>query len=86
VSDIQSSLLDVFLIVSYSRLVYAPLYPYPFYLLGQAIVIPLALKAAICIAVSCLVFPKSVNSAFIERLVAVSSRAESMVRIYTNAL
>ncbi|UZJ51414.1 hypothetical protein CBS101457_000734 [Exobasidium rhododendri] len=52
-------------------LVYAPLYPYPFYLLGQAVVVPLALKSAIAIAVSCFFFPKSVNSAFVERLLAV---------------
>jgi hypothetical protein len=36
----------------------------------MAIVVPLAFKSAITIVVACLVFPKSVNSAFIERLVA----------------
>lgn len=52
-------------------LVYAPLYPYPFYRLGQSIVLPLAIKAGIVILISCVFAPKSVNSAFIERLLAV---------------
>lgn len=52
-------------------LVYAPLWPYPFYLLGESVVIPLALKAGINIVVSCLSFPKSANSSFVERLLAV---------------
>lgn len=52
-------------------LVYAPLYPYPFYVLGQAIVIPLALKAAISITVSCLFYPKSVNSNFVEKFISI---------------
>ncbi|PWY96951.1 hypothetical protein BCV70DRAFT_203294 [Testicularia cyperi] len=54
-------------------LTYAPLYPYPFYSLGQSVVIPLAVKAAINVVVSCFFFPKSVNSQFAERLIAVLS-------------
>lgn len=52
-------------------LVYAPLYPYPQYTLGKAILIPLSIKAGIVILVSLIFFPKSVNSAFVERLLAV---------------
>ena len=52
-------------------LTYAPLYPFPFYTLGQSVVVPLALKAAITILLSIVFFPKSVNSQFVERLVAV---------------
>ncbi|SPO32802.1 uncharacterized protein UTRI_05688_B [Ustilago trichophora] len=52
-------------------LTYAPLYPFPFYTLGQSVVVPLALKAAINIFLSVVFFPKSVNSQFVERLVAV---------------
>lgn len=50
---------------------YAPLYPYPFYLLGRSILIPLAIKAGIAILVSCVFFPKSVNASFVGRLQAV---------------
>ncbi len=52
-------------------LTYAPLYPFAFYTLGQSVVVPLALKAAINILLSIVFFPKSVNSQFVERLVAV---------------
>ncbi|KAJ1018029.1 hypothetical protein NDA16_004898 [Ustilago loliicola] len=52
-------------------LTYAPLYPFPFYMLGQSVVVPLTVKAAINIFLSILFFPKSVNSQFVERLVAV---------------
>ncbi|CDU22185.1 uncharacterized protein SPSC_00815 [Sporisorium scitamineum] len=52
-------------------LTYAPLYPYAFYSLGQSVVVPLAVKAAVNIILSILFFPKSVNSQFVERLVAV---------------
>ncbi|SNX87709.1 uncharacterized protein MEPE_06419 [Melanopsichium pennsylvanicum] len=52
-------------------LTYAPLYPFPFYSLGQAVVVPLALKAAVNIFLSIVFFPKSVNSQFVEHLVAV---------------
>ncbi|GAC98298.1 hypothetical protein PHSY_005891 [Pseudozyma hubeiensis SY62] len=52
-------------------LTYAPLYPFAFYSLGQAVVVPLALKAAVNIFLSIVFFPKSVNSQFVERLVAV---------------
>ncbi len=45
--------------------------PFAFYSLGQAVVVPLALKAAINIFMSIVFFPKSVNSQFVERLVAV---------------
>ena len=51
---------------------YAPLYPYPIYILGQSVMVPLALKAAIAVAVSCTFFPKSVNSSFVERMLTVS--------------
>jgi hypothetical protein len=52
-------------------LVYAPFYPYPNYQLGKAIVLPLAIKAGVVILMSCVFFPKSVNSAFVERLLGV---------------
>ncbi|SOV05536.1 uncharacterized protein UDID_07553 [Ustilago sp. UG-2017a] len=52
-------------------LTYAPLYPFPFYTLGQSVVVPLAVKAAINTLISIVFFPKSVNSQFVERLVAV---------------
>lgn len=52
-------------------LTYAPLYPFPFYTLGQSVVVPLAVKAAINILLSIVFFPKSVNSQFVQRLVAV---------------
>ncbi|PWN37634.1 uncharacterized protein FA14DRAFT_118501 [Meira miltonrushii] len=52
-------------------LVYAPLYPYPQYILGRTIMVPLAVKAGIVILVSLVFFPKSVNSAFVERLLNV---------------
>ncbi|KAN0063991.1 hypothetical protein ACQY0O_003597 [Thecaphora frezii] len=52
-------------------LTYAPLYPYPVYNFGQAIAVPLAVKFAVTVVVYSLFFPKSVNSQFVERLVAV---------------
>lgn len=52
-------------------LTYAPLYPFAFYSLGQSVVVPLAVKAAINMILSIVFFPKSVNSQFVERLVAV---------------
>ncbi|CBQ69669.1 conserved hypothetical protein [Sporisorium reilianum SRZ2] len=52
-------------------LTYAPLYPYAFYSLGQSVVVPLAAKAAVNIVLCLVFFPKSVNSQFVERLVAV---------------
>uniref|UniRef100_V5GRQ2 ER transporter 6TM N-terminal domain-containing protein n=1 Tax=Kalmanozyma brasiliensis (strain GHG001) TaxID=1365824 RepID=V5GRQ2_KALBG len=52
-------------------LTYGPLYPFAFYSLGQSVVVPLAVKAAINILLSAIFFPKSVNSQFVERLVAV---------------
>ncbi|KAI3487818.1 hypothetical protein L1887_48193 [Cichorium endivia] len=52
-------------------LTYAPLYPYAFYSLGQSVVVPLAVKAAVNIILSVIFFPKSVNSQFVERLIAV---------------
>lgn len=52
-------------------LVYAPLYPYPQYILGKTVLVPLAIKSGIVILVSMVFFPKSVNSAFVEKLVNV---------------
>lgn len=49
----------------------AHLYPYSYYMLGKAIMIPLAVKSAVTLIISCLVFPKSVNSLFVDRAVMV---------------
>ncbi|PWN49312.1 hypothetical protein IE53DRAFT_369881 [Violaceomyces palustris] len=52
-------------------LTYTPLFPYTYYMLSTSIIIPLAVKAAVNIVISALFFPKSVNSQYCERLVAV---------------
>ncbi|EPQ28128.1 uncharacterized protein PFL1_06939 [Pseudozyma flocculosa PF-1] len=52
-------------------LTYAPLYPYPVYTFGRSIAVPLAVKWAVTIVVYSVCFPKSVNSQFVDRLVAV---------------
>ncbi|MCO5565580.1 hypothetical protein L7F22_019254 [Adiantum nelumboides] len=58
-------------------LVYAPLFPYPNYTLGQTVLVPLAIKSGIVILVSLVFFPKSVNSAFVEKLLNVLRPLES---------
>ncbi|CEH17238.1 Predicted membrane protein [Ceraceosorus bombacis] len=50
---------------------YQPLFPYPDYMLATTIIKPLALKAAVNIVVALFFFPKSVNSSFADKLVAV---------------
>lgn len=52
-------------------LTYAPLFPYPNYLIGTSVMYPLAIKSAVTIVVSCLFFPKSVNSLFVDRVLLV---------------
>lgn len=52
-------------------LIYAPLFPYPMYSLGQTVIVPLAIKSGLNIVGSLLIFPKSVNSEFVERLTKV---------------
>jgi len=49
------------------------LFPYPYYVIGEAIVIPLALKAALNLVFSAVFYPKSVNSQFVDRLIGVLS-------------
>ncbi|CAD6889139.1 unnamed protein product [Tilletia controversa] len=44
------------------------LFPYPLYSIGQAIAVPLAIKAGLAILLSAVFFPKSVNSLYVERL------------------
>ncbi|KAE8239564.1 hypothetical protein A4X13_0g8141 [Tilletia indica] len=44
------------------------LFPYPLYSIGQAVVVPLAIKAGLAIFLSAVVWPKSVNSLYVERL------------------
>ncbi len=52
-------------------LTYGPLYPFPFYMLGKAFVVPLAIKSAVTIFFSLVFFPKSTNSQFVERITAI---------------
>lgn len=52
-------------------LTYAPLFPYPNYLIGTSVMYPLALKSAVTIVVSLCFFPKSVNSLFVDRVLLV---------------
>ncbi|TFK87224.1 hypothetical protein K466DRAFT_491227 [Polyporus arcularius HHB13444] len=49
----------------------AVLYPYPFYLIGQVIVIPLAFHCAICIVISAIVFPVTITAQYTHNLYAV---------------
>ncbi|CAO1615116.1 unnamed protein product [Sympodiomycopsis kandeliae] len=52
-------------------LTYTPLFPYPNYLIGTSVMIPLAMKSAVTIVVSVVFFPKSVNSVFVDRVLLV---------------
>lgn len=52
-------------------LIYAPLFPYPMYSLGQTVIVPLAIKTGLNVVGSLVLFPKSVNSDFVERLTKV---------------
>ncbi|KAK0549805.1 hypothetical protein OC845_002960 [Tilletia horrida] len=45
------------------------LFPFPLYTIGQAVMVPLAIKAGLAIFLSAVFFPKSVNSLHVERLV-----------------
>ncbi|KAI0716122.1 hypothetical protein C8T65DRAFT_738161 [Cerioporus squamosus] len=49
----------------------AVLYPYPFYLIGQVIAIPLAFHCAICIVISAIVFPVTITAQYTHNLYAV---------------
>ncbi|KZS91708.1 hypothetical protein SISNIDRAFT_442962 [Sistotremastrum niveocremeum HHB9708] len=48
----------------------APLFPYPYYKIGETIVIPLSLHSATALICGALVFPQSLNAAFVKRLKA----------------
>lgn len=49
----------------------ASMTPYPQYISGQSVLIPLAVKAAVTIIIGILFFPKSNNSLFCERVITV---------------
>ncbi|KZT35081.1 hypothetical protein SISSUDRAFT_1064765 [Sistotremastrum suecicum HHB10207 ss-3] len=48
----------------------APLFPYPYYKIGETIVIPLSLHSATALICGALVVPQSLNAAFVKRLKA----------------
>lgn len=49
----------------------AAMYPFAFYAVGKVLLIPLAVKSAVTIIISCFFFPKSNNALFCERIVAI---------------
>lgn len=58
----------------------APLFPYPYYLLGRSILLPMAVKTAVTLIVSLICFPKSVNSLFVDRIVLILQPLSQAIR------
>ncbi|KAK0527944.1 hypothetical protein OC842_004699 [Tilletia horrida] len=56
------------------------LFPYPLYSIGQAVAIPLAIKAGLAIFLSMVFFPDSVNSLYVERLLQLLSHVSAASR------
>lgn len=59
----------------------APLFPYPYYLLGSSILLPMVLKVGVTLIVSLICFPKSVNSLFVDRIVLVLHPLSAALRV-----
>lgn len=57
-----------------------PLFPYPNYLVGKAVLLPMAIKSAVTLIVSVVFFPKSVNSLFVDRIVLVLKPLSAAIR------
>ncbi|KAF5318091.1 hypothetical protein D9619_012029 [Psilocybe cf. subviscida] len=57
----------------------ACIFPYPYYLSGRAVVLPLTLHTAISILLSLIVFPSTISALFTTRLGAVLAPLESML-------
>ncbi|KZT24411.1 hypothetical protein NEOLEDRAFT_1207860 [Neolentinus lepideus HHB14362 ss-1] len=53
------------------------LFPYPYYPIGRAVVIPVALHSAIALVLSVLVFPSTISSQYTDRLIAVLQPLET---------
>ncbi|TFK48067.1 hypothetical protein OE88DRAFT_1635639 [Heliocybe sulcata] len=47
------------------------LFPYPYFPIGQAVVVPIALHSAVALVLSVLVFPSTISSQYTDRLIAV---------------
>ncbi|EJD51076.1 hypothetical protein AURDEDRAFT_182332 [Auricularia subglabra TFB-10046 SS5] len=69
-----------------TALTISPLFPYPYYISAEAIVIPLAIHAAITLMCSLIVFPQSVNAQFIKRLSSCLTSLESAIKTQSTLL
>jgi hypothetical protein len=49
----------------------APLFPYPYYIIGRTIAVPIAIHAGLSLIASVFIFPETVNAQFVKRLKAV---------------
>ena len=58
----------------------AAIFPYPNYIIGKAVLLPMAVKSAVTLIVSILFFPKSVNSLFVDRIVLVLKPLSAVLR------
>ncbi|KAI6026427.1 hypothetical protein BKA83DRAFT_4243292 [Pisolithus microcarpus] len=58
----------------------AALYPYPYYRVGQTIMVPLAFHSAIALLTSILVFPSSISTVFTTRLQGVLSSLADAIK------
>ncbi|EPQ61261.1 hypothetical protein GLOTRDRAFT_54150 [Gloeophyllum trabeum ATCC 11539] len=53
------------------------LFPYPYYPIGQAVVVPIALHSAVALVLSVLVFPSTISSQYTDRLIGVLQPLET---------
>ena len=64
----------------------AVLYPYPFYLVGQVIAIPLAFHCALCIVISAIVFPVTITAQYTHNLYGVLDPLHGFLSDHRKAL
>ncbi|KAG1814722.1 uncharacterized protein BJ212DRAFT_1361725 [Suillus subaureus] len=64
----------------------AVLFPYPYYKIGQTIMLPLVFHSAISLAMSILVFPQSVSTLFVTRLQGVLAPLATAISLHRSHL